>query len=187
MKTSAATLNKIAEFEGIRLKAYRCPAGVLTIGVGHTGADVKEGMEITREQAMELFRQDIAKFEKYVTATGLELTQNQFDALVSFAYNCGAGNLQKLVKGRNYQQIGNAMLLYDKAKGRVLPGLTRRRQWEKALFLSDRPQLKPIPTVAQEVIDGKWGNGIDRKNRLHAAGYDYATVQKEVNRMLRGK
>lgn len=140
MKTSTASLNKIAEFEGIRLKAYRCPAGVLTIGVGHTGSDVKEAMTITREQAMEIFAKDIRKYEDYVTATGLTLNQNQFDALVSFAFNCGAGNLQKLVKGRDYQQIADAILKYDKAKVKgvltVIPGLTRRRKWERELFLS---------------------------------------------------
>ena len=139
MRTSKATLDKIAEFEGIRLKAYKPVAAekYWTIGVGHYGPDVTEGMTITRQQAMDLFDKDIKKFEDYVTATGLTLNQGQFDALVSFTYNCGPGNLAKLIKGRNSQQIADAMLLYNKGSGKVLPGLTRRRKWERELFLSD--------------------------------------------------
>ena len=139
MKTSESALKKIAEFEGIHLKAYKCPAGVWTIGVGHTNG-VTEGMTITQAQAMDFFENDIRKYEDYVTATGIALNQNQFDALVSFSFNCGVGNLRKLVNGRDYQQIAEAIMKYNKARVKgvmtVLPGLTRRREWERNLFLS---------------------------------------------------
>ena len=177
MKTSKEAIKKIADFEGIRLKAYLCPAGVLTIGVGHTGPDVKEGMTISKQRALDLFEQDIRIFENHVTVTGLTLTQNQFDALVSFAYNCGVGNLQRLVKGRDYRQIAEAMLLYDKAKdpktGKkvTIPGLVRRRQWEHDLFLSDG------------AVEKRTGNpyAAPQKNlRLGSRGNDVRWLQYEL-------
>lgn len=80
-------------------------------------------------------KRDLTKSEMYVEKTGLKLNQNQFDALVSFTYNCGPGNLLKLVAGRTILQIGDAILKYNKAGGKVLKGLTRRREAERALFL----------------------------------------------------
>lgn len=133
MKTSKAALDQIAKYEGIRLKAYKCPAGVWTIGVGHTGG-VTEGMTITHDQAMAFFAEDIKASERAVEKLGMELTQGQFDALVSFCYNCGAGNLQKLVKGRTKKQIADAIPLYNKGGGKVLAGLVKRRAWERGLF-----------------------------------------------------
>ena len=175
MQTSRATLEKIAEFEGLRTKAYKCPAGVWTIGVGHTG-NVHEGDTITRDQAMEIFAKDIRKFEDYVTVTGLTLTQNQFDALVSFAFNCGPGNLKKLVTGRDYQQIADAMLLYNKGGGKVLPGLVRRRKWEHDLFLADGVQEKktgnPYMAPQKNLRHGSRGNDVRwLQYELTQAGY----------------
>ena len=137
-KIGQAGLKLIMEFEGCRLAAYQCAAGVWTIGYGHT-AGVYKGMTITQAQAEEYLKQDVAKFEKYVNnATYVpitaSLTQNQFDALVSFAYNCGAGNVKKLCKGRTAAQIATAMLQYCKANGKVLVGLKRRREAEQKLF-----------------------------------------------------
>lgn len=162
MKTTKSTLDKIAEFEGIRLKAYKCPAGVWTIGVGHTGG-VTEGMTITRDQAMAFFEEDIQKFEKAVDALGRPWTQNQYDALVSFAYNCGAGNLKKLVGNRDNQQIADAMLLYTKGGGKVLPGLVRRRKWEHDLFLSGSEEKKtgnPYSPPTKTLKRGSKGSGV---------------------------
>ena len=108
-----AGLELIMQFEGCRLKAYQCAAGVWTIGYGHT-AGVSAGQAITQVQAEEYLRQDCRKFERcvndaaYVPITA-QLNQNQFDALVSFAFNCGAGNLKKLCAGRNAAQIAAAM------------------------------------------------------------------------------
>ena len=176
MKTSKNALDQIAKYEGLRLQAYRCPAGVLTIGYGHTGSDVTAGMTITKEQALDLFMNDIRKFEDYVTATGLTLTQNQFDALVSFAFNCGAGNLRRLVKGRDYRQIADAMLLYNKGGGKVLPGLVKRRQWEHDLFLSDGAAEKrtgnPYAAPQKNLRLGSRGNDVRwLQYELTQAGY----------------
>lgn len=133
-----AGLALIKQYEGCRLAAYRCAAGVWTIGYGHT-AGVHSGMTITQAQADAYLRQDIAKFEGYVNNPAYvpitaNFNQNQFDALVSFAFNLGAGNLRKLCKGRTAAQIARAMPSYNKAAGKVLAGLTRRRKAEQALF-----------------------------------------------------
>ena len=114
-------------------------------------------------------------------------TQNQFDALVSFTFNCGAGNFKKLIENgkRSIKAISDAIPRYNKAGGRVLSGLTRRRSEEKALF--DRglnTQEKSLDQIAQEVIDGRWGTGNVRRQRLTSAGYNYVEVQKIVNKML---
>lgn len=131
-------LKLIMQFEGCRLTAYQCAAGVWTIGYGHT-AGVKPGQTITQAQAEEYLRQDCRKFEAYVNNSAYvpitgQLNQNQFDALVSFAFNCGAGNLKKLCAGRRAAQIAAAMPQYCKAAGKTLTGLVRRRAAEVALF-----------------------------------------------------
>lgn len=133
-----AGLKLIMQFEGLHLEAYRCAAGVWTIGYGHT-AGVKQGQTITQSQAEEYLRQDCRKFEQYANNAAYvpiaaQLNQNQFDALVSFAFNCGAGNLKKLCAGRSAAQIAAAMPLYNKAAGKMLTGLVRRRAAEVALF-----------------------------------------------------
>ena len=184
MKLSKCGADMIKRYEGLRLTAYKAHKSEVfwTIGYGHYGADVGQGAVITRAKADELFDKDIKKFELAVDKLHLDLNQNQYDALVSFAYNCGAANLKRLVSGRNKQQIADAILLYNKAGGQVLSGLTRRRKEERALFLQD----DTLDTIAREVIDGKWGNGRDRKEKLRAAGYDYARVQSRVNAILTG-
>lgn len=146
-KIGQAGLALIKQYEGCRLAAYRCAAGVWTIGYGHT-AGVHSGMTITQAQADAYLQQDIAKFEGYVNNPAYvpiteQLNQNQFDALVSFAFNLGAGNLRKLCKGRTAAQIAQAMTQYCKANGKVLAGLKRRRAAEQALF------NKPVSAAAQ--------------------------------------
>lgn len=133
-----AGLALIKQFEGCRLIAYQCSAGVWTIGYGHT-AGVYKWMKITQAQADAFFKQDIAKFEKYINNPSYvpftdKLNQNQFDALVSFAFNLGQGNVKKLCVGRNINQIPSAMQQYCKAAGKTLPGLQRRRKAEAALY-----------------------------------------------------
>ena len=128
----------IKRFEGCRLTAYKCSAGVWTIGYGHTSG-VHSGQAITQAQADALLRQDLEKFERYVNSTAYvpitaQLNENQFAALVSFAFNCGQGNLKRLCAGRNTGQIAAAMPQYCKAAGRKLPGLVQRRAAEVALF-----------------------------------------------------
>lgn len=135
METSQAGLNLIKSFEGLRLKAYKpVPTEIqYTIGYGHYG--VNKDAVITLQEAENLLKYDLKKFENYVKATGLKLNQNQFDALVSFTYNCGSGCLQTLVKNRTLPQIADAMLKYVKAGNKVLEGLVKRRKAERELFL----------------------------------------------------
>ena len=135
---SAKGIALIKRFEGCRLTAYKCSAGVWTIGYGHTSG-VHSGQVITQAQADALLRQDLEKFERYVNSTAYvpitaQLNDNQFAALVSFAFNCGQGKLKRLCAGRNTAQIAAAMPQYCKATGRKSPGLVQRRAAEVALF-----------------------------------------------------
>ena len=132
-------LDLIKRNEGCKLKAYRCPAGILTIGYGHTGDDVTEGMVIDQNRADFLLKNDLIHF-----CTGVEnlievnLNDNQFSALVSFAYNCGLGNLMSstLLHMVNQEdpKASCQFLKWNRAAGKVLPGLVKRRQEEKDLF-----------------------------------------------------
>lgn len=137
MKTSFKGVSLIKQFEGCRLTAYKCPAGVWTIGYGHT-AGVKQGDVITQQTADDYLRNDLTTYENAVLKYDniYHFNQNQFDALVSFTYNCGAGNLKSLTQSgkRTIAQIGEKLLLYNKAGGVVLRGLQRRRAAEKELF-----------------------------------------------------
>lgn len=141
MSISDRGVELIAKYEGCRLAAYKCPAGVWTIGYGHT-AGVKPGDALPNQQAAKnLLKQDLKKYGGYVNdcvKKGIiifPLNQNQFDALTSFTYNCGQGNLQKLVSGRDAATVAEKLLLYNKGGGKVLAGLTKRREEERALFL----------------------------------------------------
>lgn len=127
-------------FEGLRLQAYQDSVGVWTIGYGTT-ANVRPGMVITEAQAEELMRRDLNRFERAVDdLVTVPLNSDQFSALVSFAYNVGEGalassTLLRLLNQRNYQGAADQFLRWDKAGGRALAGLTRRRRAERALFL----------------------------------------------------
>lgn len=133
MEIGQAGIDLIKQHEGCRLTAYRCPAGVWTIGYGHTGSDVKQGMVITQAEADRLLQQDLERFEKNVMKFNNKYhwTQNEFDALVSFAFNIGSIDQLTANGTRTKAQIAQAMLLYNKAAGKVLPGLTKRRQAER--------------------------------------------------------
>lgn len=142
MSVSDRGVELIARYEGCRLEAYKCPAGVWTIGYGHT-AGVNPGDRLScKEDAKALLKEDLKKYGGYVNhcaqkgVISFPLTQNQFDALTSFTYNCGNGSLQKLVSGRDAAAVAEKMLQYNKGGGKVLAGLTKRRQEERALFLS---------------------------------------------------
>ena len=129
-------LNLIKKYEGCKLTSYICPAGVLTIGYGHTGKDVKPNQTITKKKAISLLKKDLARFERHVQSYNYiyEWTENEFSALVSFAYNIG--NIDQLTAygKRTRSQIRTAMLKYVKANGKTLPGLVKRRKAELKLF-----------------------------------------------------
>lgn len=137
MKTSQTGIDLIKKFEGCRLDAYKCPAGVWTIGYGHT-AGVTAGQKISKAQAEAYLRADLEKYEKKVDkyTDRYRWAQNEFDAMVSFAYNLGS--IDKLTANgtRAKTVIAEKILLYTKAGGKVLAGLTKRRQAEREMFLS---------------------------------------------------
>jgi lysozyme len=145
-KTSEVGKNLIKEFEGFRATAYICPAGVVTVGYGTTrikGNAVQLGTTITTDEADVLLEEDLKKFEDAVNQNvRVEITQNQFDALVAFVYNVGAGNfkkstLLKKINAEDFTVAADEFLKWNKAGGKVLKGLTRRRTAERELFLRD--------------------------------------------------
>ena len=155
MITSDTGINLIKNFEGLRLNAYQDSVGVWTIGYGHTKT-AKEGMKISEHQAEELLMKDLEEFEGGVLSlVKVPLTQNQFDALVSFSFNLGLGNLKRstLLKELNkgeYTKAADEFLKWDKAGGKALQGLTRRRNAERLLFLKNKP-LKELLLEAEKL------------------------------------
>lgn len=187
MKTSQKGIDLIKKYEGCVLTAYKCPAGVYTIGYGHTEG-VYPGQKITREEAESFLKKDLKRFEDHVNAYNKKynFNQNQFDALVSFAYNIGSIDQLTQNGTRSKYQIADMMLEYIKAGGTILPGLINRRREERQLFITtapeapavNAPELKEgmkVKTVIDMIINGKFGNGNDRKNAL------YEAFQKLVN------
>lgn len=138
MKTSQRGVDLIKSFEGLSLRAVKLQGEQYwTIGFGHYGPDVAPGQTMTPAQAEALLRQDLAKFESWVIQYApWPLSQNEFDALVSFTYNCGPGNLQQLVRGRSKPQVAAHMLVYTHSGSEAYTqGLINRRKKERALFL----------------------------------------------------
>lgn len=171
MKINEAGLKLIKSFEGCRLKAYQDSIGVWTIGWGHT-RNVKPGQTITQKQADDFLLKDLAKFEKAVNDLKRDFNENQFSALVSFAYNCGAGNLKALCNGRSEAEIGSKMLLYNKASGKVLAGLTRRRMAENKLY--NKPVTEKVYEMPVETLKkGMSGDGVKwLQQALNRNGYN---------------
>jgi lysozyme len=137
-----ATVDLIKRNEGCRLEAYQDSVSVWTIGYGHTGPDVSEGLRITQEQAEELLRKDLERFQDGIDdAIGGDTSDNQYGAMVSLAFNIGLGNLRhssvlRLHNAGDKAGAADAFLLWNKAGGRVLSGLDRRRQEERTLYLT---------------------------------------------------
>ncbi|MBL8283296.1 MAG: lysozyme [Acinetobacter junii] len=142
---SKTGIDLISSFEGIRLNAYDDGVGVWTIGIGTTvypnGVKVKKGDKCTLDQAKEYFAHDLKRFESSVNnLVKVPLTQNQFDALVSLVYNIGQtafsnSTLLKKLNAKDYQAAADQFLRWNKGGGKVMKGLVRRREAERALFL----------------------------------------------------
>lgn len=200
-KISDKCLNIVKEFEGCRLTAYRDEVGVWTIGYGITNSDfkitkkiIRKGMKISKATAEKWLEESLNK--KYLPLV-LEYdrqynwNQNELDALVSFCYNIGSIKQLTADGTRSKAVVASKMLQYNKAGGRVYNGLTRRRKAERALFLTKAaPEKKSVKkksngTIAKEVLAGKWGSGKERKKKLKAEGYNYAAVQKIVNKLCK--
>lgn len=140
MQLNKATIELVKKYEGLELVAYKCPAGILTIGYGRTGPSVKPGLKITKEQAEKWLIEDL---ERAATAVRklvkVPLNDNQFGALVSFTFNLGAQRLKgstllKLLNQQKYDLAAEEFPKWCKANGKTLKGLLNRRLEEKALF-----------------------------------------------------
>lgn len=191
----AAGLALIKKFEGCRLEAYKPVATETywTIGWGHYGPDVQEDQTITQAEADALLLADCQRFANAVDYTSnvpltFQLNDNQRDALISFAYNCGVGNLKKLCHGRTLPQIREAMALYDKSGGKVLLGLQRRRAAEQALWDTpvSAPELDNTPSPAhKEGVEWCVERGIIQGNAAGDMMLHQPVTTEKVCTMLR--
>jgi lysozyme len=184
VRVSEAGAELIAGFEGFVGHPYRDAVGVWTIGFGHTHGVGPGSRPITRQQALELLRRDLdSEYGRPVNALGLPLNQNQFDALVSFVYNCGPGaiaastTIGKRLRARDWRGAADALLAWDKAGGRVLLGLTRRRRAERSLFLN--PVAKPGPAAWLTAKELAMIREYDRLVRSGHAGSRRAAALRE--------
>lgn len=190
MKTSQTGIDLIKSFEGLVLTAYKPVKAepYYTIGYGHYGSDVKYGQTITKAQAEQILKNDLIKYETAVTAYNYVYSwnQNEFDALVSFTYNCGTGSLKNLLKNgtRSRAEIRKAILLYNKdVSGNTLAGLVRRRKAELELFnrpVSEQPTTpdKEYETV-EDIVKGIWAGEFGTPWSKSDLLYKY--FQKKVN------
>ena len=139
MQISKEGLALIKFFEGCELEAYKCPAGVWTIGYGHT-KDVKEGDKINKDEANNLLEEEMIEYESYIDdMVDVELNQSQYDALCAWVYNLGPSNLGnstllKVLNEGKYEEVPQQIKRWNKANGEVLTGLIRRREAEALLF-----------------------------------------------------
>lgn len=190
MNISQEGIDLIKEFEGFRSNAYRCPAGVVTIGIGTTvyanGQRVQMGDTITEKEAERELRSAIKVYEDAVRRNvTVPLTQGQFDALVSFTYNCGVGALEastllKKLNYKDYQGAANELPKWNKGGGRVLPGLVRRREAEKVLFLkSDSPLVGSIPKESEEE-KATWLKLVPNNRSFKLKAYNGGDLVEEV-------
>ncbi|MCM1090538.1 MAG: glycoside hydrolase family protein [Butyrivibrio sp.] len=193
MQISDRGLQLIAKYEGCRLMAYQDPVGIWTIGYGHTKG-VYAGQVISQALAEQFLREDVAKAEQAVEKYDeiYHWTQNQYDALVSFAYNVGSIDQLTQKGSRTIAQISAKIPEYNKGKGQVLPGLVRRRAEEQVLFNDQSPDMEPEETEVnmktirrgsrgkavklwQIIIDanpdGIFGADTERLTRIFQAGH----------------
>lgn len=190
MKTSQKGIDLIKSFEGLVLTAYKPVKAepYYTIGYGHYGSDVKYGQTITKAQAEQILKNDLIKYETAVTAYNYVYSwnQNEFDALVSFTFNCGTGSLKNLLKNgtRSRAEIRKAILLYNKdVSGNTLAGLVRRRKAELELFnkpVTEQPTTpaKDYETV-EDIVKGIWAG--DFGTPWSKSDLLYRYFQKKVN------
>jgi lysozyme len=142
MNISAEGLGLIKKFEGCVLDAYKCPAGVWTIGYGHT-KDVQPGDSWSQSHAEHMLEVELEEYESYIKdLVKVNLSQNQFDALVSWVYNLGPANLKastllKVLNAGEYDEVPAQIKRWNKAGGQVLDGLIRRREAESLLFCGE--------------------------------------------------
>ena len=183
MKVSKNCISLIIEFEGFRNDTYNDGFGNLTIGIGHCASDVYVGQHLTDSEVYALFYSDITRFEENVNKYDYKYkwTQNEFDALVSFAFNIGS--IDELVRygDLNKKDICDRMLLYCHAGGEVVAGLQRRRKAEVELFKKDIKDIGYYFNLVADTLKGVYSTGDEREAKL---GNDYNIVQGAINTMF---
>ena len=194
MKISQVGIDLIKRFESVRLKAYKVQSNdqYYSIGFGHYGKDVKANSKITMAEAESLLRHDLKRFEYNVNKYNhiYNFNQNEFDALVSFAYNTGSIDSLTGRGTRDKKTISMKMLQYTKTNGVVLAGLVVRRQAEQRLFNTPTSstaytgnvvklkETDKIKVIIDKILNGEFGNGEARKTNL------YNSIQELVNARL---
>ena len=196
MKMSQSGKNMLVEFEGVRLKAYKCPAGVWTIGIGATNPPVNATDEITKEEAFKRLDRDLVQYEDGVRKlVKVGLTQGQFDALVDFAYNAGVGalaksTLLKKVNAEKFDEVPAEFMKWTKGGGKELPGLVRRRRAEVKLWRGlDTEKPIPVDEARAEPDQPKASKSIVQSKEANAAvvagGLGTVAVVREVMPMVK--
>lgn len=194
MKTSQVGIDLIKRFESVRLRAYKVQSSdqYYTIGFGHYGKDVKANSKITMTEAESLLKQDLKRFEDGVNKYNhiYNFNQNEFDALVSFAYNTGSIDSLTGRGTRDRKTISTKMVQYTKSNGVVLAGLVVRRQAEQRLFNTPTSsttytgkvvklkETDKIKVIVDKILNGEFGNGEARKTNI------YNSIQELVNARL---
>lgn len=197
MNISERGIDLIKQFEGVRLHAYDDGVGVVTIGYGHTKG-VRWGDRITQDEAENLLQQDLVAFERCVAdAVDVPLTQSQFDALVSFAFNVGCGALRRstlrsVLNAGDYEGAADQLLRWNRGGGRVLRGLVRRREAERALFLYGVGDAEDELVEAEkpDVPDAKTPNQhcqrvVLKETKVPVKDACVVTLQQALNRWAR--
>lgn len=187
MNISERGLDLIKSFEGCRLSSYKCPSNKWTIGYGHTQG-VCEGMVITQEQADKFLFEDVQRFVNAVNQyqSRFNFNQNEYDALVSFTYNCGEGSLAAVMSCCNTkQEIAEECKLYNKSSdGQVLAGLVRRREEEYKLFMSGAYSSNNTTVAANNTYSSYHENGeffFNTKVRIRTApSLDVSTIATDI-------
>lgn len=192
MNVSKRGVELVANFEGFRSNPYRDAVGVWTIGYGHTKGVGPNTKPISRAKAFELLKDELNHvYAKPVRALGIPLNQNQFDALVSFVYNVGPGGVSKdtkigrALRARRYVTAANLLLDWDKAGGKRLEGLSRRRRAERALFL--RKSTRRERWAASLKRTRRIANSRRRKNRKVVWTQWLRNRADKLKRLLRRK
>ena len=197
MKLSDRGARLISDFEGFRSHPYQDSAGVWTIGYGSTKGVGPNSSPISRAGALARMKREInSVYGKAVNDLGIKLNQNQFDALTSFVYNLGPGAISpktgigKALRQRRMQDAADEMLEWNKADGEVLPGLVRRRQAERKLFLT-KPPPPPVRYTADErhllrVIKDKAASKERHERAVLALRWRAADIQKRARKRKNG-
>lgn len=175
MKLNQEGIDLIKSKESCRLKAYKCPAGVWTIGYGVTGEWVHEGLTITQDEADTMFLAEVAKYDAFVQRTCPKASANQHSACVSLAYNIGMGafaksSVARLHNAGKYAEAAQAFAMWNKGGGKVLAGLVSRRAEEAGLYLRGAPEETFQAEAEAPAATAQGENGLSKSRSMTGQG-----------------